>query len=428
MINVVPRDLAIQLLTQVFNDYTSLDSGFEQVVSAHPTLDAQSRAWLRDVCSGVLRWRGRLEAAVDSTALKKKPSGWLRKALLVASYQLILQERVPAAVVVNETVSLVKSKEGELPAKFANACLRKIADSASAWKSQAFPAKGSLLDQSRWASVPEWFWQKLIAQRGVEWAERFARASYDRPEIWIRAHSEEGAKLGEAGPVEGSYRLTQGGMISDQEGFSEGLFFVQDISSQLLISEVTKRLRVAMPDFARKPITVLDLCAAPGGKSMGLAWNSFHVTATDQDANRLKLISQNLARLADAIASAGGRIFVVDRAKVAPLPPQDLVWVDAPCSGSGIIRRHPDVRWLRQEKDFHALRSTQDALLREAWEKTRPGGFLVYSVCSIFEDEGAGAVKRAGLSPYIQKDWLLSPDQPPYGDGFWAALIEKPTA
>jgi hypothetical protein len=73
MINVVPRDLAIQLLTQVFNDYTSLDSGFEQVVSAHPTLDAQSRAWLRDVCSGVLRWRGRLEAAVDSTALKKKP-------------------------------------------------------------------------------------------------------------------------------------------------------------------------------------------------------------------------------------------------------------------------------------------------------------------------------------------------------------------
>jgi 16S rRNA (cytosine967-C5)-methyltransferase len=421
MIGEVPRELAIQLLTRVFNDYTSLDSGFEQVVTSHPELDVQSKAWLRDVVSGVMRWKGRLEAAIDSTALKKKPSGWLRKAMLVAAYQLILQERVPAAVVVNETVSLVKKKEGEQPANFANACLRKIADSAKAWKDLSFPKSGTPLEQSQWASVPEWFWKKLVAQRGIEWATSFAKACFERPELWIR--SEASDQMGEKGPVQGSFKITQGGLISEQEGFSEGLFFVQDISSQFLISEISEFLK---SHFSGKNISALDLCAAPGGKSLGLAWNGFHISSTDIDPIRLQMITQNISRMETPIENAGGKISVLSFEDAKALPAQDFIWVDAPCSGSGIIRRHPDVRWVRQETDFPELRKTQDALLKEAWDKTKPGGVLVYSVCSVFEDEGAGALKRTGLTSHLKKDWLLSPHLSPNGDGFWAGLLVKP--
>jgi 16S rRNA (cytosine967-C5)-methyltransferase len=355
--------------------------------------------------------------------LKKKPSGWLRKVLLIAAYQLILQERVAAAIVVDETVEFVKKKEGDAPAKFANALLRKIADSAEAWRKLPFPKKGSPSEQATWASLPEWFWNKILHQRGAEWAEKFAEACFVRPEIWIHAHTAEGAKLGEAGTVEGSYRLNSSGLVSDQEGFSEGLFFVQDISSQFLIAEISLLIK----STSTGKLTALDLCAAPGGKSLGLSWHGFHVTATDIDATRLKMVSQNASRLASQIASSGGSIDVIEREKTSALPEQDLVWVDAPCSGSGIIRRHPDVRWLRQEKELHALKQTQESLLREAWQKTKPGGYLAYSVCSVFEDEGAGAIKRVGLSQHLVKDWLLSPHHAPHGDGFWAGLLRKPS-
>jgi 16S rRNA (cytosine967-C5)-methyltransferase len=429
MANAVPRDLALQVLTRVLSDRVPLDIAFGQVLDQARELDSQERAWLRDVCSGTLRWKGRLDQAVDSTALKKKPSGWLRKVLLIAAYQLILQERVAPAVVVNETVSLVKSKEGESPAKFANASLRKIAESAAVWRTLPFPKNGSASEQSTWASVPEWFWNKMVFQRGLEWAEKYASACSARPEIWIHSRARDGAQLGEAGPVEGAYRLTQGGLISEQEGFSEGLFFVQDISSQFLISEISLTVKAALGSPTQQsPLCALDLCSAPGGKSLGLGWNGFHVSATDQDPERMKLVSQNITRLGTQIADAGGAISVIPRAQVASLSAQDLVWVDAPCSGSGIIRRHPDVRWLRQESDLVALRRTQEDLLREAWEKTKPGGFVAYTVCSVFEDEGMGALKRAGLSSYAEREWLLGPHMAPGGDGFWGALLRKPVS
>lgn len=207
----VPREAALHVLTRVLSDHASLDLALSSVLDGtsrsgqkSAALDSHARAWLRDVCSGTLRWKGRLDSVIDSIALKKKPSGWLRKVLLLSAYQLISQERVAAAIVVDETVELVKKKEGDAPAKFANALLRKIADSAEEWRTQAFPKKGSSAEQAAWASLPEWFWNKILHQRGVEWAEKFTAACFERPEIWIHAHTADGAKLGDAGPVEGS--------------------------------------------------------------------------------------------------------------------------------------------------------------------------------------------------------------------------------
>lgn len=414
---IFPRGLAVQVLTAVLSDGTPLDLALDRIAKPHQ-LSSQSRAWLVDVCAGALRWRGRLELAVDSTALKKKPSGWLRKILLIAAYQLVVQERVAAALVVNETVGEVKKKEGEAPAKFANASLRKIADSAREWRELPFPSGSPVVEKAGWASFPEWLWSSLEHQQGEAWVSEFARATLERPTLWFRAAPDtQLIESATAGPVPGSYQSQEAGMVSGREGFAEGRFFVQDISSQILIHEISQDARSAL---GPGQLSVLDLCAAPGGKALGLAWNGFSVHATDIDAGRLSQLRENIERIRSDIR-------VLPREEVSSLEAQDLVWVDAPCSGSGIIRRHPDVRWLRKERDVQSLVEKQIKLVQEAWQKVRPGGFLAYSVCSVLKQEGPGVLNRCGLEAHVTRKWLLCPQQPPYGDGFWAALLRKPS-
>lgn len=373
------------------------------------------RSWLQEVCSGSLRWKGRLDLAIDSVALKKKPTGWLRKVLLIAAYQLIVQERTQPGMVVSETVSEVKRKEGEAPSRFANALLRKLADHASEWRELKLRPQSSTQEAAAWASLPEWLWKKLVKERGPEWAQAYARASLDRPVLWVRTRDLQWKpEWAEPGPVPGSLRATEGGALTGKSGFEEGRFFVQDISSQALVHEIVEEVRRVL---GSGDLSALDLCAAPGGKSLGLAWDGLKVSSSDRDEKRLALVRQNMERLATPIA-------VIPKDKLRELPEQDLVWVDAPCTGTGILRRHPDVRWLRKEQELEGLLKVQQEVIREAWEKIRPGGFLAYSVCSVLRDEGPGALEKAKLPPKT-REWFLEPQSGAHGDGFYAALIRK---
>jgi 16S rRNA (cytosine967-C5)-methyltransferase len=234
--------------------------------------------------------------------------------------------------------------------------------------------------------------------------------------------------------------------VTRQPGFAEGHWIVQDISSQVLISEVAQAVRdVQEKDFGQTPLTALDLCAAPGGKSVGLAWSGFQVSATEIKPERVALLQETIARAAPEIEYLPWEQVVPaaegENSKVPnPQNPRlwDLVWVDAPCSGSGILRRHPDVRWLRKEQDVAALTLQQKKILRQGWERVKPGGFLVYSVCSVFADEGERVIadfKKAdfhkefssdsGVGVSVLREWLLSPQEAPFGDGFWAVLLRK---
>lgn len=412
----VPRELAVRVLTRVLSDHEPLDEALAAITAEHQPAD---RAWLQEVCSGTLRWKGRLDLAIDSVALKKKPSGWLRKMLLIGAYQLIGQERTSPAAAVSETVDAIRKKEGEAPAKFANALLRKISEHAKSWRELELAAGAPLAEAAAWASLPDWLWKALVEDHGLEWATRYARAGLERPELWVRARdAKAGSALGESaqpGPVPGSFRLREGGRVSEREGFQEGGFFVQDISSQALVHGITEAARERL---GAGPLRALDLCAAPGGKSVGLLWSGWEVSAADRDERRLALLRSTVERV-------GQGIRILKKEQLPALEAQDLVWVDAPCSGTGILRRHPDVRWLRREKELAGLHEVQQQLIREAWEKVRPGGLLAYSVCSVLKDEGPRAIEAAKLSGQSLKTWFLVPQEEPCGDGFWGVLIQK---
>jgi 16S rRNA (cytosine967-C5)-methyltransferase len=413
---IYPRSTAVHVLTRVLTENAAIDEAIDRALESKG--EPGVRAWLLEVCSGTLRWKGRLDLALDSVALKTKPTGWLRKVLLIAAYQLIVQERTSPKSVVIETVDEVRKREGEAPAKFANAVLRKLADHAAEWRAVAPVGPQE-------ASLPEWIWTRARKQRGKEWTAAFALACLERPRTWVRKRDPAWApEWAEATPV-GTEVSTAAGLPADcvlaaaggaipaKEGFAEGQFIVQDVSSQQLVAHVA---RLARPTGGEP--RALDLCAAPGGKSVGLSWSGFAVTATDESEGRRKLLQQTIDRV-------GAPVKVIAYADVGKEPLFDLVWVDAPCTGSGIIRRHPEVRWSKGEKELASLMAIQRALLRQAWELVRPGGAVMYSVCSILEEEGRQAVRDAGLEGSLRESWLLAPQLAPGGDGFFGAFLAK---
>ncbi len=400
MQNPYPRQLAVHVLTRVWNDKIFLEAALEGV-------SREARPWLQEVCSGTLRWQGRLELVLDSVSLKKKPTGWLRKILLLAIYQLIAQDRTKPAHVIFETVEEVKNKEGLAPSRFANAVLRKVLDHAQAWKTVKLEDKNPKSQFQR-GSLPKWLWEKLIDQYSVDFAWNFALASLERPKLWVCSQKDS----------PGSHEAEK--EILESAEFRDGKIIVQDISNQTLVREVSEMVQKSL---GKKDLTALDLCACPGGKTVGLAWNGFRLSSSDKDAHKISILKETLER-----THLDAQVKVIEKKDLKNLPLQDLVWVDPPCTGTGILRRHPEIRWHKKEEDLKALTKLQFELLREGWEKVSPGGFLAYSVCSVLKEEGEGILKNAGfLQAHAKtlKEWFLSPHLEPCGDGFWAVLIQK---
>lgn len=397
-----PRDTATRVLGRVLGSREQLDAAIN--AEAHG-LDLAQRAWLVEVTAGALRWKGVLEFHLDSLSEKKKPSGWLRRALLTAAYQLRVQSRVTPAAVISETVELIKTVEGKAPAGFANAVLRKISTLRS----------GEISDEELDQSLPEWLRVRLRKAYGDLWMREFARASLERPDLWIRTYDQTAEVRGaHRGPFSGSWKLDEYSQLSEVEGMSEGKVLVQNLSSQTLVREVSARVR----EERGSELEVLDLCAAPGGKSVGLSWEGWRVSATDESAERLEWLKKNTRSMASDV-------------KCIPYAERfekdwDWIWVDAPCTGSGTLRRHPEIRWIRGESDLQSLIRVQIELVQGAWERLRPGGFLTYSVCSVLKEECDGVLTSSLLKGARRLgEWSMSPHVSPFGDGFLGVLLRR---
>jgi 16S rRNA (cytosine967-C5)-methyltransferase len=373
------RRIAADILDGILHKHRTLDDQLEGL-GAHPalkTLADRDRALMRRLVATILRRLGTLGHVLSRLLDRGIPTDAPRaqSALLIGAAQILWME-VPDHAAVDLSVRLVQSdRRAAKYAGLVNAVLRRCAREGA-----------GLIDEvkSQTLDVPPWLLHRWIANYGEATARAIALAIGHEPSLDITVKSDPAQWAnrlhGETLPTETVRTLLQGS-VNMLPGFNEGQWWVQDAAAALPV-----RL---FGDVAGK--TVCDLCAAPGGKTAQLAHAGARVTAVDRSPGRVARLRDNLARLslaaetvvadaADWHGGNGGGGF-------------DGILVDAPCTSTGTVRRHPDVAWLRQESDFKALMALQQRLLQKAVTLLKPGGTLVYCTCSLEPEEGEQAVE-----------------------------------
>jgi 16S rRNA (cytosine967-C5)-methyltransferase len=360
------RNAAFDLVSAVLDHGRPLDSALDSL----PAMPPRDRSAGHRLAACVLRRLGTLDAALEPF-LKKAPPAPVANILRIGAAGLLLLDTPPHAAVAT-AVGLTRSR-GLVPfAGLVNAVLRRVAAEG--------PAVLETLDSPR-LDTPAWLW--------TSWGkEARAIATAHAQEAPLDLTLAPGAALPDGAMLlpTGSARLPAGTAVPDIAGYAEGGFWVQDAAAAL-----PARILAVRPGER-----VADLCAAPGGKTAQLASAGAAVVAVEQAQTRIVRMAENLARLrlsvqtvcADAAAWAPGELF-------------DAVLLDAPCTATGTIRRHPDAQHLKRPKDVVALAAGQDRLLDAAAAMLRPGGRLVYAVCSLQPEEGpqrfAAALARLPL-------------------------------
>jgi 16S rRNA (cytosine967-C5)-methyltransferase len=372
------RRIAADILDGVLHKHRTLDEQLDGA-AAHPglkTLSDRDRALMRRLVATILRRLGTLGHVLSRLLDRGIPTDAPRaqSALLIGAAQILWMD-VPDHAAVDLSVRLVQSdRRATKYAGLVNAVLRRCAREGQ-----------PLIDEvkSQTLDVPPWLLTRWIAHYGETVARDIAAAISHEPSLDLTVKSDAAqwaTRLhGETLPT-GTVRTLLQGSVTMLPGFTEGQWWVQDAAAAL-----PARL---FGDIAGK--TIVDLCAAPGGKTAQLALAGARVTAIDRSPNRMARLRDNLARLsleaesivADAVEWQGG----------ANGGGFDGILVDAPCTSTGTIRRHPDVAWLRQEVDIAALTALQKRLLQKAVALLRPGGTLVYCTCSLELEEGEQAI------------------------------------
>ncbi|MBI3437613.1 MAG: methyltransferase domain-containing protein, partial [Proteobacteria bacterium] len=335
----------------------------------------RDRAFARAMATTVLRRLGGLDAIIAQFLERPLPetAAHGRAMLRVGAAQLLLMDTPPHAAV-GETVeaaSMLRKSAGF--AKLINAVLRKVARDGVTL----------LAAQSPGTDLPAWLYTRWRATYGEATAAAIARAlQHEAPlDVSVRGDARDWPQsLGGALTPTGSIRLAEGGGIDALPGFAEGEWWVQDAAAALparLLGDVQGK-------------AVLDLCAAPGGKTLQLAAAGARMTAVDRSAERLERLRENLAR-----TRLEATVVTRDALSLKIKEPFDAVLLDAPCSSTGTLRRHPDVAWLRRPSDIQSLADLQRRLLAHAATMVKPGGILVYAVCSLEPEEGPAIAEQA---------------------------------
>jgi 16S rRNA (cytosine967-C5)-methyltransferase len=369
-------------------------------------LDARDRALALELVYGVLRHRSALDwrlAQVSNRPIERLPF-IVKNALRLAAYQLLYLQRIPPSAAVNESVALVKSPlpsgspkrpPGRDWGGFVNAVLRgMIRAPVPSWPALDDDPVTAL---SIRYSCPSWLTNRWVARFGAHGAERLCRATLEVPPLTIRANTLRltrealSAELTKAGAGVRLTAVSPVGLVLDKCGsvteiaqFREGLFYVEDEAGQLVAP-------ILDPQPGER---VLDACAAPGGKATSLAAlmrNRGEVVAMDRSPHRLRMLQNNCRRLGVRIVS----MVAADATETLLCArPFDRILLDVPCSGLGVLRRHPEGKWQKDERMLASHRATQRQMLERISRLLRPGGVLVYSTCSTEPDENEEVVEQ----------------------------------
>jgi len=367
-----PRHLALDLLALVLERNRLLDDVLED--KRLPALDERDRGFIRLLLATTLRRLGQIDDLIEDCLDKPLPGKALAAthALRLGVAQLLFLEVAPHAAI-STSVDLIKGTALAGFAKLVNAVLRRLdRDGAAMVAAQ----DAALLN------TPDWLWRSWCRAYGEEVSRAIALAHLTEAPVDITVATDPqgwAERLGATVLSTGSLRRPAGGAIAALPGFTEGGWWVQDAAAALparLLGDVRGK-RVA------------DLCAAPGGKAMQLAVAGASVTAVDHSAKRLKRFTDNLKRL-----GLTAEVVEADAALWTPPQPFDAILLDAPCSATGTLRRHPDVARHKNPAEVMKLAGVQARLLDAAVAMLRPGGRLVYCVCSLEPEEGPEQIER----------------------------------
>jgi 16S rRNA (cytosine967-C5)-methyltransferase len=427
------RRIAAEILEAVLRRYRPLDEQLEE--RAHPalaTLADRDRALVRALVATVLRRLGTLRHLLGRLLERGLPADAPRveSALLIGTAQILWLE-VPDHAAVDLAVRLVQADRRDARyAGLVNAVLRRVARDGV----------GELAGLDTAAlDTPDWLLARWLRNYGADTARAIALANGREPALDLTVKDDAAhwaTALGGRVLPTGSVRVPAHGPVASLPGYDDGAWWVQDAAAALparLLGDVRGR-------------SVADLCAAPGGKTAQLAAAGARVVAVDRAPARLDRLRQNLARLQLAAETVTAD---VTQWQASPF---DAVLLDAPCSSTGTIRRHPDIPWLKREADIAALVALQRRLIARAVELTRSGGLLVYCTCSLEPEEGIDVIRDllereprlrrrpitaaevGGLAELISPDGdlrtlpcQLADSDPRMGglDGFYSARLER---
>ena len=374
------RMLALELLMKIQQEKAYSNIELSKQLANVP--DERNRSLITTMVYGVIQYRRRLDYIIDCYVKKTKLQPDVRMILRLAVYQMEFMDKIPDHAVVNESVQLIRQRKKAWAAGFVNGVLRSMLRKE---KKVSYPEK---LYLGTYYSYPDWMCDEIQSQYGAQ-TEKILQQGNEPPtfalrvntlqitrEEFLQAYEKRGAapgRLSRAGVV-----FPHGFSIKGDAGYQQGWYYPQDEAS-MMAAEILA---------CEKDELVLDLCSAPGGKTTYLAQmmkNTGKIIAFDIYEHRLHLVQQTAQRL--KLTNIETRLHDA----LVPIPEllhgADRVLLDAPCSGMGILRRKPEMKWTRQPEDMDSLCTLQAELLSRAIEYVKPGGYLVYSTCSIDKRE-----------------------------------------
>ncbi|MGD0626013.1 MAG: 16S rRNA (cytosine(967)-C(5))-methyltransferase RsmB [Thermodesulfobacteriota bacterium] len=388
------RMQAWSLLQRIEHSRAYADLLLDHTFSSHPQWRPLDRSFIQELVLGTLRWQARLDSAIHRTAKspEKKIDPRLLHLLRTGAYQILFMDRVPHSAAVNESVRLAKALfKNDKISGFTNAVLRSIARNKN---QEAFPPFESQPIEyiTEALSHPRWMVERWVREFGPEIARKICAANNLRPPFTVRVNTLKTSReilqgrFAAAGIESLPTPFSPEGLVLRQSPslpadplFREGFYFVQDEASQIISHLVN-------PQPGER---VLDACAAPGGKSTHMAQlmeDRGEILSLDLYDPKLDRIRENCRRMGISIIQA----FRVDASKPLPFPQKitfDRILVDAPCTGLGILHRHPEAKWRQRPQDVQRLQRLQVALLKNVSSRLKPGGVLIYSTCTMTQEE-----------------------------------------
>jgi 16S rRNA (cytosine967-C5)-methyltransferase len=390
------RGVAVKVLNRVERTDSYLDKLLDSELKTSE-LSGQDKALLFEIVHGVARWMGRLDWILNGfyKGQFSKAIPNLKNGLRVALYQILFLDKIPDHAAVNEAVEFVKKLQGQKPADLTNAILRNILRSKGAIR---YPDPEEDLPGylAAYYSHPTWMVKRYLARFGREDTEKLLETNNERPQLTLKINTikttpDEFRKLLASVGLKytsGKYlpefiRLHNLSNITQWQYFNEGYFDVQDESAGLAC-----RLLGAEPGMR-----VLDLCAAPGGKTSYIAAlmeNKGEIITLDKYESRIKILQKNITRQ----GFENVKILEADALNFEDKEGFDRVLADVPCSGTGTLSKKPDIKWKKDLLDIRKSAANQSVFIEKAAALVKPGGVLVYSTCSIEPEENFDIVKN----------------------------------